>query len=168
MEPIFECEFVPTVPMLANRIRRIRPINVILMLVLGFVCALVTIPRAVEYRFDGLWLPLFLFGCAYFMFSIFWPEINAWRTVRQYQKNYMVSGPYRYTFGDHIVCYQKKMQVSVDYSAITKVVPTQYAYELFMYSNWVIVVEPDRFTKGTFDEFVQFLRAKRPDLQIPE
>ena len=46
--------------------------------------------------------------------------------------------------------------------------PERYSYELIKSKNERIVVEPGSFTKGTFAEFKQFLRQKRPDLLIPE
>ena len=39
---------------------------------------------------------------------------------------------------------------------------------LGVHKNMMLFIAVDGFTKGTFSEFKQFLREKRPDLKIPE
>ena len=58
--------------------------------------------------------------------------------------------------------------VRLDYAQIQRVLHLKYSYELIKRKNERIVVAPGSFTKGTFAEFKQFLRQKRPDLLIPE
>ncbi len=168
METIFECEFVPTVPMLANRTRKKKLVAYIIFLLLYLGIFLYAIDGVVKFGFNGVFLVCFVFACVWLAYVIFAPEIYAWRAVCRYRKDTADCGPYRYTFGDNIVNYQKNKQVIVEYSAITKVEHLKYTYELVLDKNSVVAIDPNRFTKGTFDEFVQFLRTKRPDLQIPE
>ncbi len=168
METIFECEFVPTVPMLANRNRKKKLVPYIIFLLFYIGIFLYAIDGVIKFGFNGAFLFCFVFACVCLVYVIFAPEIYAWRAVRRYRKDAAIYGPYRYAFGENIVGYQRNMQVIVEYSAIAKVEHLKYTYELVFDKNSVVAIDPNRFTKGSFAEFMQFLRAKRPDLQIPE
>lgn len=53
------------------------------------------------------------------------------------------------------------------YTQIGEVKRLADCYGLFFGREWIFL-DPNGFTKGTFEDFKQFLRTKRPDLKIPE
>ena len=72
-------------------------------------------------------------------------------------------------FGERIVSHTLNSVSTFDYAQIKKVYSLKSCYALvFAQNSAVIVLSRDGFTKGTFSEFKQFLRTKRPDLKIPE
>ena len=73
-----------------------------------------------------------------------------------------------YCFRDtiQVLCDGKTMELS--YKQITMVDVFADHVVLGIQKNMMLFVAIDGFTKGTFSEFKQFLRTKRPDLKIPE
>lgn len=73
-----------------------------------------------------------------------------------------------YRFADTIavICGEKTMEL--DYKQILNAVFMDDHLVLCIQKNMMLFVAYDGFTKGTFSEFKQFLREKRPDLKIPE
>ena len=71
-------------------------------------------------------------------------------------------------FGDtiQVICDDKIMELP--YRKITMVDIYADHMVLGIQKNMMLFVAVDGFTKGTFSEFKQFLREKRPDLKIPE
>lgn len=71
-------------------------------------------------------------------------------------------------FGDtiQVICDDKTMELP--YRKITMVDIYADHMVLGIQKNMMLFVAIDGFTKGTFSEFKQFLRTKRPDLKIPE
>ena len=63
-------------------------------------------------------------------------------------------------------CGEKTMEL--DYKQILNAVFMDDHLVLCIQKNMMLFVAYDGFTKGTFSEFKQFLREKRPDLKIPE
>ena len=57
---------------------------------------------------------------------------------------------------------------TLEYRKFCRVVRLKHSYVLMMGRRNGLMIDPDGFTKGTFAEFKQFLREKRPDLNIPE
>ena len=57
---------------------------------------------------------------------------------------------------------------TLEYRKFCRVVHLKHSYVLMMGRRNGLMIDPDGFTKGTFAEFKQFLREKRPDLNIPE
>ena len=55
-----------------------------------------------------------------------------------------------------------------EYHHLTEVHSFKYSYCLRFADRTVLLFNRSDFTKGTFEEFKQFLRTKRPDLKIPE
>ncbi len=168
MEPLFECAFTPTIRMTANRIRHYSLVQYIVLLVIGIWCCQTALPAAIWYRFDGVWALYALFAVAYLIYGFFMPEIHAYFSVRSFRKDTNGEGVYRIAFGDAIEVRQGNMRIILDYSEITSVSHLRFSYELKRNKKAAVVVDPEGFTKGTFEEFKQFLREKRPDLIIPE
>ena len=168
MEPQFECEFPLTVKMVAARVRKYSPGMCMLMLVLGIGFFVYAVPAAIWYRFEGTWSVFFLIAVAYLIYGLFMPEINAYISIKRYKKDTDGEGVYRVAFGDMIEVSQGNIRAYWEYSEINKVEHLRYTYELVKSKRLIILLDPNGFTKGTFEEFKQFLREKRPDLKIPE
>ena len=73
-----------------------------------------------------------------------------------------------YQFGDAIRVIYNGKTMELPYRKITLVDIFADHMVLGIQKNMMLFVAVDGFTKGTFSEFKQFLREKRPDLKIPE
>lgn len=169
MEYQFECDFTPTVRKSANRIRKLSPGRTILLLILGIGLfayvmrsALVT---TILYGFDPFWVLMALFSIVYLLYGIFMPEISGYFWVRRFKKDI---DSYHISFGDCIEIRQGNILTYWEYTEINQVVRLKYHYELQKDKRIGIMLDPDTVTGGTFEEFKQFLREKRPDLNIPD
>lgn len=60
------------------------------------------------------------------------------------------------------------VHLSLEYRKFCRIVHLKHSYVLMMGKRNGLMIDPDGFTKGTFAEFKQFLREKRPDLNVPE
>ena len=71
-------------------------------------------------------------------------------------------------FGDQIYVEDRDSTFNLEYRKIEKVIVLKYGLFLRYAEKAHMAIDPNCFTKGTFEEFKQFLREKRPDLKIPE
>ena len=169
MEYQFECDFTPTVRKSANRIRKFSPGRTILILILGIGFFAYIMRAAVVttllYGVQPTWLMFALFSILYLLYGIFMPEISAYFWVRRFRK---ACNSYHISFGDNIEVRQDNVRIYWEYSEINQVVRLKYHYELLKDKRMGIMLDPGTLTGGTFEEFKQFLREKRPDLNIPE
>lgn len=72
------------------------------------------------------------------------------------------------SFGDKIELRTAGACNTWEYENITKVVHLKHSYALRNGQKVYLLLRPEGFTKGTFEEFKDFLRQKCPDLVIPE
>ena len=72
------------------------------------------------------------------------------------------------TFSNNIICQSGEHQLTYDYADLVGAVHLKHSYKLRFTERRSLLLNTDAFTKGTFSEFKQFLRQKRPDLVIPE
>ena len=118
-----------------------------------------------------LWdmLPTLLFmGCMFTLLYLL-PHFYAWSLLRNAKKHHDGEQPETVvTFGDAIEIQEGMMRLTIEYRKIQKVVRLGHSYVLKNGKRNGILLTTDGFTKGTFAEFRQFLKEKRPDLQIPE
>ncbi len=165
----FECDFTPTVRKSANRIRKLSPGRTILMLILGIGFFGYIMPAAVAttilYGFQPQWLFYALFSIAYLVYGVFMPEVSGYIWVRRFRKD---CNSYHISFGENIEIRQGNIRVCWEYTEINQVIRLKYHYELLKDKRMGIMLDPDSLTGGTFEEFKQFLREKRPDLIIPD
>ena len=112
----------------------------------------------------------FVFYLAAFIFALLLPKIHTRKAMRALQRE--AGGQPIVTtrqFGERITTYRLNGISSLDYCNIKKVYSFKTCYVIrFMDNIAVMILSRDGFTKGTFEEFKQFLRTKRPDLKIPE
>jgi glycosyltransferase involved in cell wall biosynthesis len=71
-------------------------------------------------------------------------------------------------FGENIYISNTAASRTMEFHRIKKVYSLKYSYCLRFTDDTVLMLGRENFTKGTFLEFKQFLREKRPDLKIPE
>lgn len=104
------------------------------------------------------------------MFAVsFLPQLYARSAVSNAKKqNDGVAPEVVITFGETIDLHEGMVHITVEYRKIQKVVRLKHSYMLMIGRRNGLMLNPDCFTKGTFEEFKQFLREKRPDLTIPE
>ena len=74
----------------------------------------------------------------------------------------------RVQFGEQIVAETKDGVRRIEYRKIENVLSLEHSYIICDKLPGVTFLSRNGFTKGTFEEFKQFLREKRPDLNIPE
>ena len=97
------------------------------------------------------------------------PHYYAWAVIRQdKKKNNGKICESVIRFGEKITVSEPKMELTLDYETIVRVVRLKHSYVLMNSRRTGIMLDTSSFTKGTFEEFKQFLREKRPDLKIPE
>ncbi len=166
MEPNFEIRFTGTHKMMAETIRYIiRKMMNIALAVLGFM--LVGYARMSligEPDMPALISIVLMAGVLYFF-----PDYMAWKLARQEKKKN--NGRLLETVvlvGDTIEMSEGGKKLTICYDQIEKVVHLKHSYCLMMDKQTLMPLDPNGFTKGSFAQFKQFLREKRPDLTIPE
>ena len=139
----------------------------------------VAIPFAVVYTFltlyllhYGIWsaLPkiLIIIGL-YCAFVALLPSWQVWCMRRAAAKdNEGVFPESVVVFGENIEVFEGMVHLTIGYHRVTEVVRLKHSYCLKMSSATAVMIREDAFTKGTFEEFKQFLREKYPHLPIPE
>ena len=168
MEPNFTCEFIPSARILAGRIRKYDRPRCVLMMGLGVALLGFMIFNIVASGVFLFWLGYFLFSLGFLAFCIFFPEVNGWLTARKFKKSKKSDGIYRIAFGESIEVSHNGKEASFDYDDILIVHHLKHSYELSILGKRSLIVEPNSFTKGTFEDFKKFLQAKCPSLTIPE
>ena len=113
--------------------------------------------------------PTLLWMGIVFIALYFLPNYYAWATLRNTKKqNDGVLPETVVTFGETIEIHEGMVHLTIEYRKIERVVRLKNSYILMNGKRTGIIIDPNGFTKGTFSEFKQFLREKRPDLKIPE
>ena len=172
MEPAFVCEFTPTVAMVAARIRKYSKARCAFLLIFSIALFAYVLFNAIVSTmlvgFDIIWVRLLLFTLALLLYSVFIPQINAFFAMRNYKKDTSGNSTYKIAFGEQIEVTQGTIKATWEYSDICEVYHLKHSYELVKTKRLGLIVDPNGFTKGSFDEFKQFLREKRPDLTVPE
>ena len=138
------------------------------MLLLGILFFMYMTYMAMRFAFRGVWLLFFIAGVIYLLWGIFMPEINGYFSVRRFNKETSGAATYKVSFGESIEITQDTIRVIWQYSDLNEVRNLNGSYELMRNKRMSVMLDPNGFTKGTFSEFKQFLREKRPDLKIPE
>ena len=97
------------------------------------------------------------------------PDWTAWSVHKQNAKqNGGIRPETVVTFGEIIEMHEGMVHLTIEYHNIQQVVHLKHSYVLMLGKHNGVMIYPNCFTKGTFEEFKQFLREKRPDLTVPE
>lgn len=107
---------------------------------------------------------------AFFLAIFFLPWYISWKALRASKRsNDGVMPETKVTVKeDSIDMDEGFVHLCLEYRKFCRVVHLKHSYVLMMSRRSGLMIDPDGFTKGTFAEFKQFLREKRPDLNIPE
>lgn len=105
-----------------------------------------------------------------FLLLFFLPWYISWNALRTSKRNNDgVIPETRITVkDDRIDVDEGFVHFTLEYRKFCRVVHLKHSYVLMIGRRSGLMIDPDGFTKGTFAEFKQFLREKRPDLNIPE
>ncbi len=115
----------------------------------------------------GLLLPVICF-CFTVYFALV-PYLQVRKNRRRKLKFYNGTIPVNVVrFGENILIENTDSSRTWEYYHLVKVHSFKYSYCLRFADKTVLLLGRNEFTKGTFEEFKQFLRTKRPDLKIPE
>ena len=112
----------------------------------------------------------FLLFLGVFLFLLgFMPQWYSWQTMKNTKKqNDGVIPETVITFGDSIELHEGMVNITVEYRKIVRTVRLKHSYLLMIGKRNGVMLDPDGFTKGSFEDFKQFLREKRPDLKVVE
>ncbi len=111
--------------------------------------------------------PVFFFGGAIYLALL--PYIRVRKSWKQNLKFHNGTLPVNTTrFGEKIRIENETSSMTWEYRHLKKVYSLKYSYCLLFTDKTALYLDRANFTKGTFEEFKQFLREKRPDLKIPE
>ena len=168
METLFACEFTPTVRILAGRIKKFEKPRWIVMMALGTALLGFMLFNIIASGVFLFWLGYLLFALFFMAYGIFFPEVSAWLTVRKFKKNKKSDGIYRISFGEWIEVSHNGKEGSFDYEDITGVCRLKHSFELLRKNKRSLIVVPENFTQGNFEDFKKFLQTQCPDLTIPE
>jgi hypothetical protein len=169
MEPKFEIRYFCDHTMLAEFSRKIaigpRPPVVIL-------CAAIYAFFVLRsWRWGILWemLPSLAMMGVVFLVLGFMPDWITWINLRRVRKQNDNAMPETVvTLGEQIEMHEGMVHYTIEYRKLVKVIRLKHSYALMLNRRSGIILNPNGFTKGTFEEFKQFLREKRPDLKIPD
>ena len=115
------------------------------------------------------WVMLFICGGAV-GFYFFYPRIQTIRYFRNMKRHFAGKVPETRvlcTEEDITVCIEKDC-MHLSYNKITKILFYRNMIELLEGKMKRVTLVQDAFTKGTKEEFLEFLRVKCPNLTIPE
>ena len=169
MEPQFASRFYRSHRMMAEFYRKIGtgPRYPVVALGAAVVCglALYSAYYGVLAETASMLLYLMIFEVAVF----FMPHWVTWLNLRQAKKlNDGILPETVVTAGDFVELDEGMTHITVEYRKIRRVVHLRHSYVLMIGRRNGVILDPNTFTKGTFAEFKQFFREKRPDLTIPE
>ena len=169
MEPIFENRFISNHQMLTEYLRKYmihtHPVVVVIFSVMLTFLIIQSCLSGILIEM----LPMLLFMAVVFTVLYFMPDWFAWMSCRNVKKqNDGVIPESVITFGETIELHEGMVHYTIEYRKVIRVVHLKHSYVLMIGKRNGVMLDPDGFTKGTFEEFKQFLREKRPDLSIPE
>lgn len=169
MEPIFENRFYCSKSILKEFYRKLIFGYLPIMCVIDAVILCCFVLQGLYFGIFLEMIPMYLMMAA--VFSIIWlmPDWFAWNLMRQAKKQYDGEIPETtIIFGDVIEMHEGMVHYTIPYQKIVRVVHLEHSYAMMIGKRNGVMLVPDGFTKGTFGEFKEFLRQKRPDLMIPE
>jgi len=169
MEAQFEVRYYSTHNMMAEFARKYSvgprwPIVIVFWVLYLFVL----IPCIVAAELNDKLFLLIVLGVS--MLAVdFMPHFYAWSALRNGKKqNDGVLPETIITFGDVIELHEGMVHLTIEYRKIVRVIRLKHSYMLMLGKRNGVMLRTDRFTKGTFEEFKQFLKEKRPDLVLAE
>ena len=169
MDVQFEIRYTPTHKLLAENIRKYGAGPRIPTVI---VCSVLFAVVILYLCMAGFWEDMRGFVITMFIVEIivfFIPHIMAGLRCRTAKKlNKGIAFEAVVTVSENIEYAEGPWSAHHEFAELTGAVRLKYSYKLRFTERKSLLIDPDGFTKGTFNEFKQFLREKRPDLVIPE
>ena len=117
---------------------------------------------------DIAWRRLVLLG-VFMLIVAYFPHIYAWSVMRNGKKmNDGIAPETVVTFGNTIELHEGMVHLTIEYRKIVRTIRLKHSYLLMTGKRTGVMLRTDCFTKGTFEEFTEFLAQKRTDLKIVE
>ena len=170
METRFENRYICDKKLLREFARKYsvgpRPISAVITVVL-MVLTLPVFVMSIRYGEDVSMLVV-----AYMTITLvqFLPRLYAWSMIRNTKKqNDGVLPETRVVFSEeNIQMFEGMVHLTIEYRKIQKAVRLKNGYALFNGKRTAVLLKPEGFTEGTFEEFKVFLREKCPGIKIAE
>ncbi len=159
----FECRYYSTDQMLSEYVRRILCRNIFRF---GTLISLVALIFAI-FSWLNQDTPFFvLFGVCFlivFLTMLFSPPLML-RQMKESDRRLHNGQKFEtiVQFGDRILVREGTFSLACTYDQIIKIRPLKYSYVLMFGPRNAIMVSPEHFTIGTFDEFQTFIKERCP------
>ena len=109
---------------------------------------------------------IFFVGAVYFVLLPYIQVRRRWKQNLQFHNGTLPVNTIQ--FGEKIRVENETASRTWEYQHLKKVYSLKYSYCLLFADKTALYMNRANFTKGSFEEFKQFLREKRPDLKIPD
>ena len=115
-------------------------------------------------------ISMLLIGYLALLLVQFLPRYYAWSIIRNTKKqNDGVLPETRVVFSEeNIQMFEGMVHLTIEYRKIRKTVRLKNGYALFNGKRTAVLLKPEGFTEGNFEEFKVFLREKCPGIKIAE
>lgn len=172
-EVLFECRFTETEERTVELVGRIMKARRVILMILIAPIALWFVWSAVEEILFGqgfFYTALSVVYVLLFLYLIFQSRITAkihFRRTMKFYNGTMPEAHYVFT-GQEILSHYGDQQIRIPYDKLNRVLISKHLMILFAQKYARVAFPKDSFTKGTYEEFLVFLRTRCPDLKIPE
>ena len=128
------------------------------------------LPVLVKGALDGMELSVIPVAYLVMILIQFLPRFYAWSMIRNTKKqNDGILPETRVVFSEeNIQMFEGMVHLTIEYRKIQKAVRLKNSYALFNGKRTAVLLKPEGFTEGTFEDFKLFLREKCPGIKIAE
>ena len=169
MEPLFEVRYYDNHKMIAEFARKylLGPRMPVLVVFWVFFAVFLALSIQNGTIYDRKYM-LFVFGI--FMLTVsFLPHLYARGVIQGNKKqNDGILPETVVIFGDTIEIHEGMVHLTIEYRKIVRTIRLKHSYMLMLGKRNGVMLDPNGFTKGSFEEFKQFLRTKCPGIIVVE
>ena len=128
------------------------------------------LPVLVKGAMDGMELSVIPYAYLVMILIQFLPRLYAWSMIRNTKKqNDGILPETRVVFSEeNIQMFEGMVHLTIEYRKIRKAVRLKNGYALFNGKRTAVLLKPDGFAEGSFEDFKVFLREKCPGIKIAE
>lgn len=169
MEPLFEVRYYDNHKMIAEFARKysIGPRMPVLVGFWVFFAVFLVLSIQNGTIYDRKYM-LFVFGICMLAVS-FLPQLYAYGIIQGSKKqNDDILPETVVIFGDTIEMHEGMVHLTIEYRKIVRTIRLKHSYMLMLGKRNGVMLDPNGFTKGSFEEFKQFLRTKCPGIIVVE
>ena len=168
MEPYFEICFTPTYSMVKENNAKTSFLRIPVLILTAATALYNTVFAMVNGVLDRVVLHIMVLWVLFIVF-LFLPHLTtclAMRNVKKLNDGVMPEGVL--SFGDTIHYHEGVADLTLQYRQVVRAKHLKHSYKLWFGKRTAIIFDPNGFTKGTFEEFKQFMREKCPNVTFPE